>query len=143
MIHILIVYTCVGYSALEDYKDRICSTLPGDYNNTAVRLQTLIGASDHMIQWILTGDMSKVNHRIYQVVLVYVCFEPHFIKFCDIMEVLVADDRYIMELRTSNSSVHMYVIMSYCMLYMYIYPFIYVPIKFQSYILHRCVNQFC
>ena len=82
--------------------DRICSNLPDDYNNTAVRLRTLVKASDHMIQWILTGDMSKVNHRIYQVVLVYVCFEPHFIKFCDIMEVLVADDRCIMELRTGS-----------------------------------------
>jgi len=92
----------VGYSILEDYKDRICSNLPDDYNNAAVRLQTLIGASDHMIQWILTGDMSKVNHRIYQVVLVYVCFEPHFIKFCDIMEALVADNRVVLELRKSE-----------------------------------------
>ena len=102
MNHGLCMY--IGYSILEDYKDRICSNLPDDYNNVAVRLQTLIGASDHMIQWILTGDMSKVNHRIYQVVLVYVCFEPHFIKFCDIMEVLVADSRVVLELRKSECS---------------------------------------
>ena len=90
---------------MESYKERVCECLPADYKNTAVRLQTLIGASDHMIQWILTGDMSKVNHRIYQVVLVYVCFEPHFIKFCDIMEVLAAGSmtvRYIVELRESK-----------------------------------------
>ena len=55
-----------------------------------------------MIQWILTGDMSKANHRIYQVVLVFVCFEPHFIKFCDIMEVLAADNECIIELRKST-----------------------------------------
>ena len=95
----------IGYHILESYRDRICASLPDDYNNTALRLQTLIGASDHMIQWILTGDMSKANHRIYQVVLVYVCFEPHFIKFCDIMEVLAAGSMtvgYIVELRESN-----------------------------------------
>ena len=90
-----------GYHILEGYKDRICTSLPDDYNNTAMRLKTLIGASDHMIQWILTGDMSQVNHRIYQVVLVYVCFQPHFIKFCDIMEVLAADSACITELRKS------------------------------------------
>ena len=90
-----------GYHILEDYKDRICTSLPDDYNNTAMRLKTLIGASDHMIQWILTGDMSQVNHRIYQVVLVYVCFQPHFIKFCDIMEVLAAGSACITELRKS------------------------------------------
>ena len=88
-----------GYHILEEYKYRICTSLPDDYNNTAMRLQILIGASDHMIQWILTGDMSQVNHRIYQVVLVYVCFQPHFIKFCDIMEALVADSVSIVELR--------------------------------------------
>ena len=87
---------------MEEYKDCICESLPGDYNNTAIRLQSLIGASDHMIQWILTGDMSKVNYRIYQVVLVYVCFEPHFIKFCDIMEALVTDNKAVVELRKSE-----------------------------------------
>ena len=102
------VYTYVGYSILEDYKDHICSNLPDDYNNTAVRLQTLIGASDHMVQWILTGDMSKVNHRIYQVVLVYVCFEPHFIKFCDIMEVLAADSTVVLGLRKSECTYYVY-----------------------------------
>ena len=69
----------------------MCASLPADYNTTAVRLQTLIGASNHMIQWVLTGDMSQVNHRIYQIVLVYVWCQPHFIEFCDIMEEL-ADD---------------------------------------------------
>ena len=105
-IHMYILSTlhlCIGYHILESYKDRICASLPDDYNNTALRLQTLIGASDHMIQWILTGDMSKANHRIYQVVLVYVCFEPHFIKFCDIMEVLVANSTTVLELRKSET----------------------------------------
>ena len=97
---ILIHY--IGYHILESYKDRICASLPDDYNNTALRLQTLIGASDHMIQWILTGDMSKANHRIYQVVLVFVCFEPHFIKFCDIMEVLADGSMTVLELRKSE-----------------------------------------
>ena len=55
-----------------------------------------------MIEWILIGEPSKANHRIYQVVLVFVCFEPHFIKFCDIMEVLAADSVCIMELRKSK-----------------------------------------
>ena len=94
---------------MESYRDRICASLPDDYNNTALRLQTLIGASDHMIQWILTGDMSKANHRIYQVVLVYVCFEPHFIKFCDIMEVLATDNEYITELRKSMQVDDLYI----------------------------------
>ena len=97
---------------MEEYKDRICESLPGDYNNTAIRLKLLIGASDHMIQWILTGDMLKVNHRIYQVVLVYVCFEPHFIKFCDIMEALVTDSitvGYIVELRKSKCLLYNYI----------------------------------
>ena len=101
----LYYYHILGYHILEDYKDRICTSLPDDYNNTAMRLQELIGASDHMIQWILTGDVSQVNYRIYQVVLVYVCFQPHFIKFCDIMEVLAADSitvGYIQELRKSE-----------------------------------------
>ena len=83
----------------------MCESLPSDYNTTAIRLQPLIGASDHMIEWILTGDLSQVNHRIYQVVLVFVCFEPHFIKFCDIMQVLAADSMtvgYIVELRQSK-----------------------------------------
>ena len=83
----------------------MCESLPSDYNTTAIRLQPLIGASDHMIEWILTGDMSQVNHRIYQVVLVFVCFEPHFIKFCDIMKVLAAGSMtvgYIVELRQSE-----------------------------------------
>ena len=102
------IYTYVGYSILEDNKDCICSNLPDDYNNTSVRLQTLIGASDHMIQWILTGDMSKVNHRIYQVVLVYVCYEPHFIKFCDIMEVLAADNTVVLGLRKSECTYYVY-----------------------------------
>ena len=93
---------CIGYHILESYKDSICASLPDDYNNTALRLQTLIGASDHMIEWILTGDMSKANHRIYQVVLVFVCFEPHFIKFCDIMEALAADSTTVLELRKSE-----------------------------------------
>ena len=81
----------IGFDILEIYKDHVCDSLPADYNTTLVRLQTLTGASDHMIQWILTGDMSQVNHRIYQIVLVYVWCQPHFIEFCDIMEVL-ADD---------------------------------------------------
>ena len=71
-----------------------------------MRLQTLIGTSDHTIQWMLTGDVSQVNYRIYQVVLVFVSFEPHFIKFCDIMEVLAAGSitsGYIQELRKSES----------------------------------------
>jgi len=96
------VSTYIGYHVLESFKDHICKNLPDDYSNTAIRLQTLIGASDHMIQWILTGDMSQVNHRIYQVVLVYVCFEPHFIKFCDIIEVLVTDNATLIELRKSK-----------------------------------------
>ena len=87
-IPIHIILHPAGFDILESYKDRVCDSLPADYNTTAVRLQTLIGASDHMIQWILTGDMSQVNHRIYQIVLVYVWCQPHFIKFCDIMEVL-------------------------------------------------------
>jgi len=94
-----------GYHILESYKDRVCASLPADYSTTAIRLQTLIGASDHMIQWILTGDVSAANHRIYQVVLVFVSFQPHFIKFCDIMEVLAADSMtvgHIKELRTSE-----------------------------------------
>jgi len=90
-IPIHIILHPVGFDILESYKDRVCDSLPADYKTTAVRLQTLIGASDHMIQWVLTGDMSQVNQRIYQIVLVYVWCQPHFIKFCDIMEVL-ADD---------------------------------------------------
>ena len=85
------VYSFTGFDILESYRDLVCDSLPADYNTTTDRLQTLIGASDHMIQWVLTGDMSQVNHRIYQIVLVYVWCQPHFIKFCDIMEVL-ADD---------------------------------------------------
>ena len=85
------IWLYVGFDILESYKDRVCDSLPADYNTTAVRLQTLIGASDHMVQWVLTGDMSQVNQRIYQIVLVYVWCQPHFIKFCDIMEVLAED----------------------------------------------------
>ena len=58
-----------GYDILESYKDRVCDSLPADCNTTAVRLQTMTGALDYMIQWALTGDMSQVDHRIYQIVL--------------------------------------------------------------------------
>ena len=109
--HLTPILVYVGYNILESYKDRICASLPDDYNNTALRLQSLIGASDHMIQWILTGDMSKANHRIYQVVLVFVCFEPHFIKFCDIMEVLAANSMTVLELRKSE---YAYVVIHMC-----------------------------
>jgi len=68
----------------------VIRSLPGDYNSTAIRLQTLIGASDYMIQWVLTGDMSQVHQHIYQIVLIKMWCQPHFIKFCDIMEVTVS-----------------------------------------------------
>ena len=128
---VLCIAQSTGYHILESYKDRVCTSLPADSSSTAIRLQTLIGASDHMIEWILTGDMSKVNHRIYQVVLVFVSFQPHFIKFCDIMEVLAADSMtvgHIKELRKSeylpictdiqHFSMHVYILDKYKLVFL-------------------------
>ena len=75
-----------------------------------------------MVQWVLTGDMSQVNQRIYQIVLVYVWCQPHFIKFCDIMEVLAEDSitvGNIKDLRKGIAALYVYtlIVVSGCQVF--------------------------
>jgi len=105
-----------GFDILESYRDRVCDSLPTDYNTTAGRLQTLIGASDHMVQWVLTGDMSQVNQRIYQIVLVKEWCQPHFIKFCDIMEVLADDSITVGHIKALRKGKFLYMFVCVCVL---------------------------